>query len=673
MIHLPILTDLRIANYRMFPGTPRGSGIDWSFHQGLSLIAGINGLGKTTMVTMILRSLTGPYDLTSEGMPQSLGVVLPQKPVSLKPTIRKAFASRVADAAKDAEATLSVEIAGKAVVISRLLNDLFLKELSIDGKVVSLPSSKSARETRYQSTLSKLMGLSSFVDVLLLLHYMVMFLENRPGALWDPNAQRQLLRALCLDQTDAATVVELERRVQSADSQARNIHARVEATRYFLKSAREQEARSGGVFAEIEAQQKLLDADLEEEERLEEALAQIDTDRKAARLAHERAKLEREDGTGAVERLKYTTLSRHFPSMDDTTRLVLSRIMTDERCLVCDAAASGRRAEAEQQIEQGCCPVCGSKPPDQDGVVPVHEFDQAKLDHARARAERAKEEEEAKSQELRLLSADYERTLDRLSVVQRSIEERRGREVRLRRDLPKSTTSSDYERTLKALDGDFRRWRAKRATELRKLQEVLGDKQGTITAKSNQLIAAFARLTQALLVEDVRLAPVDAEPRYLQAPGRREDRIQVPAYAAEMKAVDHSGFVARGAPGQVSESQRELVDLAFRLAMVDVFCGSSTFIMETPEASLDGVAMERVGRALGEFCGAGDNRLVVTSNLTNVGIITSLLSQGARAGDSERCQRVLNLMEVAAPNRALMQDTERYRALLQKAVSGVER
>ena len=50
-------------------------------------------------------------------------------------------------------------------------------------------------------------------------------------------------------------------------------------------------------------------------------------------------KSSREEAEGAVERLKYTALLRRFPSMDDTTRLVLSRIMTDGRCTACNSPA----------------------------------------------------------------------------------------------------------------------------------------------------------------------------------------------------------------------------------------------------------------------------------------------------------------------------------------------
>ena len=159
----------------------------------------------------------------------------------------------------------------------------------------------------------------------------------------------------------------------------------------------------------------------------------------------------------------------------------------------------------------------------------------------------------------------------------------------------------------------------------------------------------------------------------MQAPGHAEDRLQVPAYAAEMEAADRPGFIRRADSSEVSESQRELIDLAFRLALVEVFGGSCTFVMETPEASLDGLAMERVGRALTTFADENDNRLVVTSNLSNAGIITALFGGPIPKGQSNaRMQRVLNLLEVAVPNHALLQNRERYDTLLQNAVAGVD-
>ena len=57
MVRLPVLTELSVTDYELFPGNPPGSGIAWPFRQGVTVIAGINGLGKTTLLLMILRGI----------------------------------------------------------------------------------------------------------------------------------------------------------------------------------------------------------------------------------------------------------------------------------------------------------------------------------------------------------------------------------------------------------------------------------------------------------------------------------------------------------------------------------------------------------------------------------------------------------------------------------------
>ena len=435
----------------------------------------------------------------------------------------------------------------------------------------------------------------------------------------------------------------------------------------------QREAGSERVLAKIEAEQKILDADLLEAERLQALLEQLDEDRKDARLAHERAKIEREDAAGAIERLKYTVLLRHFPSMDDTTRLVMSRIMTDGRCLACNASANEKRIELERQVARGCCPICGAEPQAQDNVVAPHEFDQAKLERERERAERARREQETKLQQLHDSTARYDEALKKLERIRRSIQDRRARDRRLRAQLPDTTTSKGVrERTR---DVAQRAWKMAGIAGHPPAGAPIspGRQKGCNHGEVECAGRNLCRVDPDTLVEKVRLVQVSVEPRYTQAPGQAEDRVQVPAYAAEMTAADRPGFIRRKDPSEVSESQRELIDLAFRLALVEVFGGSCTFVMETPEASLDGLAMERVGRALAAFAVKDDNRLVVTSNLTNAGVITALFDgSDPEAPAASRSERVLNLLQVAAPNRALLEDGERYHALLMGAVSGAD-
>ena len=91
MIRLPILQHLRVEDYGLFPGDPEGSGIAWDFPDGLTLIAGINGLGKTTLLMMILRSFTGPFDLTGDGELGRLSVTVPEKTGQITRRCRQIF------------------------------------------------------------------------------------------------------------------------------------------------------------------------------------------------------------------------------------------------------------------------------------------------------------------------------------------------------------------------------------------------------------------------------------------------------------------------------------------------------------------------------------------------------------------------------------------------------
>lgn len=94
---------------------------------------------------MILRSLTGPNDLTGEGVSQSLGVILPPNSVRLNRQQIRFFRQRVVDDARDAKVALSANIGETAVTISRRLKDLFLEGLTINGQPVELPRGKGSR------------------------------------------------------------------------------------------------------------------------------------------------------------------------------------------------------------------------------------------------------------------------------------------------------------------------------------------------------------------------------------------------------------------------------------------------------------------------------------------------------------------------------------------------
>src|SRR4051812_37261825 len=134
MIHLPVFTKLIVSGYRLFPGRSDNPGINWDFSGGLTVIAGINGLGKTTLLNMLLRSLTGPYDLAGEGLPPELSSTLPASPVKLNTHHLRFFAQRVADAADNATVTVEFKLGKTTIAVNRSLENMGLLSLTVDGK-----------------------------------------------------------------------------------------------------------------------------------------------------------------------------------------------------------------------------------------------------------------------------------------------------------------------------------------------------------------------------------------------------------------------------------------------------------------------------------------------------------------------------------------------------------
>src|SRR6266480_4998330 len=53
-IKFPVLRAFDISGYLLFPGR-EGTGLSHKFEKGVSIVAGINGIGKTTLLNALLR------------------------------------------------------------------------------------------------------------------------------------------------------------------------------------------------------------------------------------------------------------------------------------------------------------------------------------------------------------------------------------------------------------------------------------------------------------------------------------------------------------------------------------------------------------------------------------------------------------------------------------------
>lgn len=671
MITVPKFDQLTVENYGLFPGTSGQHSITIDFSQGLTVVVGINGLGKTTLLNMLLRMLSGPFDITTSGAPTKYAAILPSEPRRLKPELIGFFSQRVADGASDAVATLTLNFGSTKVSITRNLATLELVDFTSSDQGLKKIDQVDT-EMDYQNAIADLFNLASFVDVLLLLHNLIFFTERRAGALWDPNAQRHVLNAIVLNKELSKKFNDVTRQVQTADSQFRNTRAQYTRYNNELNELAAKEEASPAVRVKLEATVAAISGYDEKLGKLEAELSELTERHRSRRLEFEKSKLGHESAYGLVERAKYTALLHSFPKMEDAARLLLARILSEAECLVCGAEAKTKKQELEQLLLEGFCPACGADPNMQTNVAENNEFELAKMETARKKAQLASKELEKAQKAFE--NVDVERTdkLTQVVSVRGELSALRDGQENLNAMLP--TDSKRVQGLTQMVSGFLETMNAEQAT-LDKASFDYSNLLKRVTTEIEQsaekLSEQFGRFIQSLLSEEALLVSSPGKAKIGQLSSSLFD---FPVFVPQMTAADRPGLTSRQSEDDVSESQRELIDLAFRLAMIEVAAegGGATFVMETPEASLDGIAMKRVGETLGSFAVSKNKRLLLTNNLTNTGMMTAIFGGSVKSPSdrSKRLQSVFNLLEEAAPNKALTENRAAYDKLLDGAILG---
>ena len=653
MISLPLLNSLDVTEYGLYPGDdPAKPGLHVRFRAGLTLVLGANGLGKTTLVTMLYRLLTGPYDIPVLMGGTDLGNA------SLRVTIlrgnnRRVFAPRVADDAAQASARLAFELGTEEVMVERNLRDLSLRSFTVGD------SAPSQDERLYQDEMVRLANVSTFGDWILLLRYIVFYFEDRRSLVWDPSAQRQLLRILFLEADQARYWTEREREILETDTRVRNMRA--VATGEERDLARD-ESRA---FNEQEVQEEL--TQLEHDQQItSDSLHEISSELPDIEARHESTRLRfltleqrRESLYRELEEAHLLAISARFPRHSDSARYILAQLVTEAKCLVCGNEVPRFVQSMESRIRSNECVVCGSDVTPSGDHIPTNLADERIKRSAKELEDVDVELEAARSS---LDGAEVERAdaVTDIQKLQTAIAERTARMDFLLKQLPPEESQlRERQRELASIRARIEVLQKDLEDKRTSFAIIIKDANAAVERQASQVQALFGEYAHEFLLEDCRLV-WSPRPARLGQTGRRFD---FPAFELELGGSNFTGTVRRGGPGDVSESQREFIDISFRMALVKVATQQkvTSLVMDAPESSLDAVFVDRAARILGAFGRQeAGNRLVLTMNLVAGKLIPSLLSQAV--GDGDRDDRVVDLLAIAAPTAALRSLRSEYEA-----------
>lgn len=317
LIRFPVLRGLSITGYELFPGVNR-KGIQHDFGNEVTVVVGVNGLGKTTLLNIILRLLVGPRD--------------PKKANSFEPDVasrelikwrdRGYFSSRVGDEASDAKADAIFEFGPHKLFVSRSLQNLELFALTLDGEELPLD------EDRFGETAASLCGVGDRYDFDFLVRNLVFFLERRVPLFWNENGQFEIFRILFFDAKLAADLGSLASEIKSDDSHFRNMrwsfNRREEA--YAAAKAAESSGQISQDHAELAAVEGAIKGAEEARSAASDDLLARLNERKTTISNLEQKRLDLEGLIRSLQSQRQQFFARSFPTMPKTAEYILGQL-----------------------------------------------------------------------------------------------------------------------------------------------------------------------------------------------------------------------------------------------------------------------------------------------------------------------------------------------------------
>ncbi|HEV7267878.1 MAG TPA: hypothetical protein VGN83_23685 [Falsiroseomonas sp.] len=536
MISFPLFERLQVIGYGLYPGKlPERSGLTVEFMPGLTLVLGANGLGKTTLVTIIYRLLTGPYDIPALAGRGDLGSGNIGAR-SLSAAGAAIFAARVSDRARDARASLTFSMGRHRVTVERRLCDMSLVRFIVDDMPIGLDEA-----SNFQARICELAGVGQFGDWILLLRHLVFYFEDRRALVWDPSAQTQLLRLLALPASVAAEWTRLEREVLELDSRSRNLSAALFREERDFSRVEAKLGNGRDVARQLETLGKLQAADEERLAEIGDDRADLESQREAARLRFLLAEQAREGEYREHERARLSAIAARFPSRSETARFILAQLMTENECIVCGSASPVAAKGYTDRMEAGCCVVCATPLPSDDLVVPERGLADRRVEEATARLRRADLEMAAAQEALEAADKGYSARIEDIQRLTTDLAERSRKMDELLRILPESETELLLQRTeIAGLRARLAAQREDLAKKRSTFQAYVDDKSKAVTNLAEAIKAAFSEFASQFLYERSVLV---WSPRRASV-GQGGSQIDFPAFELDLSGTDFQGAMA---------------------------------------------------------------------------------------------------------------------------------
>ena len=619
-ILLPVIGQLSVKNYPLYPGVDR-NGLQLPFPDGVTVLAGVNGVGKTTLLNLMMRMLLGPFNRAKDD--QELSRVSDRELIQDKKF--SFFADRVPDDLGENEtATMSFSIGKTTFRVTRYLGTMELKSVMINGK-----TARFANEYLFLDRLANESGLANKYDFHVCVRYLQFFTEERLHALWSPGAQFEFFKMLFFDEAAAKRIDKAFKVVQGLDSDVRNRTYQLNNRRKALPPKRPTLADEQLVELDsriVKAQEEY-DAAFKKFETEQGTFADLQTRGRAADARFDEAEATQAELMSQLVHADAAFIAQALPDLDEKLQFLMQGLGTG-RCFMCGKGSHNETAAIGKKLRGGHCFVCNSVIQRKGKSTNVTPLSAARVRDLEKRAANVQTELDAIKKERNAAGEGYEDAAKSVRAAATLRAEALRRLDALRAQRPanadsKSDLEADIDREQAAIDAMV----AKRTAAVAAYKDEVQRARATMDDVKEDLRIKLTEYAEAFLREEVNVL-FSAQDKFKIATG--SGSVNVPTFQIKMTSSTYETPQLRLTSDNVSESQKEFLDLAFRMAVLDIVSkdGATMLVVETPEASLDSWFMLRAADLMRKFAPKDSHparKLVATSNLNGTDMIPALL------------------------------------------------
>ena len=602
---LPAVTELRLVGFQpLFNET-----VSITFEEGINVIVGGNGQGKTTIMQALVFGLAGANEFESDK--------------ALRWDHRY-FHGRVGKAElKAAHIEVAYTFGKSAHAVRR----------SLQGSTVTAYRKQSNEwithqaqaEAAFERSVKQEGGFKSVDDFAFVVHRLLYLPETRRLIAWDYDAQLRFFMLMSPDIIDEETFRKARADLKLLDSHKRHTHVALEAVRKKLEAAKQEGTKTGKPPKPSAAAKN--DAALAEE------LQGIQKERLRRQAEADRLKQDLSAVSEGIEALRESTEQREavmilggLRGIETERSLALQKLLEFATCPCCGTRQKGLQASAQKRVAAQQCMLCGSDEPTTiDG----------ELETLRSQLAEKTRAQFATSSKLKAKTAQIDELLSKELRLQAELSASRSSSQTvlltfLRADAPEEATPdflAKQEKKLKAEEDHY----ARSIEDQTKRLETLYQEYVTSTQERHRLLrASYQTFASAFLGKTCTLEDSPPDDRLLSL------SMFVPKFDGAVRSV----------ATECSEAQRFFLDIAFRMAAIEMASTLSghraSFFCETPETALDMAHVENVSTMFLSFA-KKDHSILITANLQKEGLAADVM---APLGKAARKRRVLSLLEV---------------------------